>query len=95
VAAVDAYCAMVTRRSYKEAYTAAHARAELVAGAGTQFDPRVVEALLAVLDDPHAADADEDFDAECGLLPEFLALSTGGGAVAFPPLPRPIVIRPG
>jgi HD-GYP domain-containing protein (c-di-GMP phosphodiesterase class II) len=95
VAAVDAYCAMVTRRSYKEAYTEAHARAELVAGSGTQFDPRVVEALLAVLEDPQAADGDEDFDAECGLLPEFLALTTGAGPVEFPPPPRPVVIQPG
>jgi HD-GYP domain-containing protein (c-di-GMP phosphodiesterase class II) len=95
VAAVDAYCAMVTRRSYKEAYTDAHARAELVSGAGTQFDPQVVEALLAVLDDPRGADADDDFDAECGLLPEFLALTTGAGPVEFPPPPRPIVIQPG
>ncbi|HEU4884173.1 MAG TPA: hypothetical protein VFT45_18105, partial [Longimicrobium sp.] len=81
------YCAMVTRRSYKEAYTDAHARAELVAGKGTQFDPEVVEALLAVLDDPRGTDADEDYDAECGLLPEFLALNTGGGPVQSPALP--------
>ena len=94
VAAVDAYCAMVTRRSYKEAYTDAHARSELVEGAGTQFDPRVVEALLAVLDDPSGADVDDDYDAECGLLPEFLALSTAGGTVQMPPLPgRPDVER--
>jgi HD-GYP domain-containing protein (c-di-GMP phosphodiesterase class II) len=87
VAAVDAYCAMVTRRSYKEAYTDAHAKAELIAGAGTQFDPRVVEALLAVLDDPRGVDADDDYDAECGLLPEFLALNTGGGPIQSPALP--------
>ena len=87
VAAVDAYCAMITRRSYKEAYTDAHARAELIAGAGTQFDPRVVEALLAVLDDPRGVDADEDHDAECGLLPEFLALSTAAGPVQIPERP--------
>ncbi|HEX2078694.1 MAG TPA: HD domain-containing phosphohydrolase [Longimicrobium sp.] len=84
VAAVDAYCAMVTRRSYKEAYTEAHARDELLQGAGTQFDPVVVEALLAVLDDPRGADPDDDFDAECGLLPDFLALRTGAGAVEVP-----------
>ena len=84
VAAVDAYCAMVTRRSYKEAYTEAHARDELLQGAGTQFDPVVVEALLAVLDDPEGADHDEDFDAECGLLPDFLALRTASGPVELP-----------
>jgi HD-GYP domain-containing protein (c-di-GMP phosphodiesterase class II) len=95
VAAVDAYCAMVTRRSYKEAYTDAHARAELIQGAGTQFDPRVVEALLAVLDDPRGTDGDDDYDAECGLLPEFLTLSTAaGGMMEMPPVPgRPDVER--
>jgi HD-GYP domain-containing protein (c-di-GMP phosphodiesterase class II) len=87
VAAVDAYCAMVTRRSYKEAYTDAHARDELLQGAGTQFDPVVVEALLAVLDDPRGVDQDDDFDAECGLLPDFLALSTSVGTVEMPPPP--------
>jgi HD-GYP domain-containing protein (c-di-GMP phosphodiesterase class II) len=76
VAAVDAYCAMITRRSYKEAYTEDHARQELMLGAGTQFDPAVVEALLAVLDDPAGQDADDDYDAECGLLPDFLSLTT-------------------
>jgi HD-GYP domain-containing protein (c-di-GMP phosphodiesterase class II) len=85
VAAVDAYCAMTTRRSYKEAYTIDHARQELMLGAGTQFDPAVVEALLAVLDDPRGQDGDDDFDAECGLLPDFLALSTASAEFA-PPL---------
>ena len=79
VAAVDAYCAMITRRAYKEAYSEAHARNELLEGAGTQFDPQVVEALLAVLDDPRSQDEDEDFNAECGLLPDFLALTAATG----------------
>ena len=82
VAAVDAYCAMVTRRSYKEAYTEAHARQELERGAGTQFDPRVVEALLSVLDEPESSDPDDDFAAECGLLPDFLRLAASGEAAA-------------
>jgi putative nucleotidyltransferase with HDIG domain len=76
IAAVDAYCAMITRRSYKEAYTPEHAQQELRDGAGTQFDPAVVEALLAVLQDPRGEDNDDDNDGECGLLPDFLALST-------------------
>ncbi|HEX2091620.1 MAG TPA: HD domain-containing phosphohydrolase [Longimicrobiaceae bacterium] len=71
VAAVDAYCAMVTRRSYKEAYSVEHAQAELKRCAGSQFDPRVVETLLAVLTDPNSEDQDEDWDAECGVLPGF------------------------
>jgi putative nucleotidyltransferase with HDIG domain len=84
VAAVDAYCAMITRRSYKEAYTEDHARDELARGAGTQFDPTVVEALLAVLADPRGEDGDDDYTAECGLLPDFLALSTA--SASFQPL---------
>ncbi|HEX7239458.1 MAG TPA: HD domain-containing phosphohydrolase, partial [Longimicrobiaceae bacterium] len=71
VAAVDAYCAMVTRRSYKEAYTEEHARSELERCAGSQFDPRVVRTLLAVLDDPRSDDDDDDWDGECGILPGF------------------------
>ena len=87
VAAVDAYCAMITRRSYKEAYTEEHARQELARCAGTQFDPAVVEALLAVLSDPRGEDADDDYDAECGLLPDFLALSAASPVVLpAPPL---------
>ncbi len=83
VSAVDAYTAMLARRSYKEAYTPEHARAELERCAGTQFDPRVVEVLLSVIDDPRSADADDDFDAECGLLPAFVPLVEAGtfGAV--------------
>ena len=71
VSAVDAYSAMVTRRSYKEAYTDEHAREELRRCAGSQFDPRVVESFLEVLDSPEAADADDDWDGECGVLPGF------------------------
>jgi putative nucleotidyltransferase with HDIG domain len=72
VGVVDAYCAMITRRSYKEAYLDEHAREQLRRCAGTQFDPRVVEAFLAVLDEPHLDDADEE-DAVCGLFPGFAA----------------------
>ena len=52
VAVIDAYCAMVDRRSYKNAMTEAEATAELRRCAGTQFDPAVVEAVLAVLASP-------------------------------------------
>ncbi len=43
----DAYSAMTTTRSYRAARTAAEACAELERCAGTQFDPRVVTAILA------------------------------------------------
>lgn len=69
VSVVDAYCAMITRRSYKEAYTESHARDEVRRCAGTQFDPDVVDAFLSVLETPQAEDPDEDSWAECLVLP--------------------------
>jgi HD-GYP domain-containing protein (c-di-GMP phosphodiesterase class II) len=50
VCACDAWSAMTTDRSYRKALPAEVALAELHACAGTQFDPRVVDALVAVLD---------------------------------------------
>jgi hypothetical protein len=88
VAVADAYCAMITRRSYKEAYSESDARAELRRCSGTQFDPEIVDAFLAVLDTPEAQDQDDDDFAECGLLPGFERLhgdvTAGWGAVAVP-----------
>ena len=49
VAVVDAYCAMLDRRSYKEAYSVARARTELLRCSGTQFDPVIVRAVLAAI----------------------------------------------
>lgn len=45
----DAYSAMTTRRSYRDAMAPAVAVRELRANAGTQFDPEVVAAALVVL----------------------------------------------
>jgi putative nucleotidyltransferase with HDIG domain len=59
VAVVDSYCAMLDRRSYKEAYSPSRARAELLRCAGTQFDPVIVRAVLAAIreiDNPAPAD---------------------------------------
>jgi HD-GYP domain-containing protein (c-di-GMP phosphodiesterase class II) len=49
VACCDAYNAMTSDRSYRKALPAEQATAELQACGGTQFDPRVVGALLAAL----------------------------------------------
>jgi putative nucleotidyltransferase with HDIG domain len=49
IAVVDAYDAMTSDRPYRRALSLEQALAELRAGAGTQFDPRVVEALLKVV----------------------------------------------
>jgi len=46
---VDAYCAMIKDRPYRKALTKEEARKELKDGAGTQFDPDVVNAFLKVL----------------------------------------------
>ena len=50
VAVADAYSAMTTRRSYREAMAPAEAAQELKDNAGSQFDPVVVAAMLAVLE---------------------------------------------
>jgi putative nucleotidyltransferase with HDIG domain len=50
VSACDAYNAMTTDRSYRNALSVGVAVAELRANSGTQFDPGVVEALVAVVD---------------------------------------------
>jgi len=46
---VDAYLVMITERPYQHARAAAEALAELQRCAGTQFDPRVVETLIDLL----------------------------------------------
>jgi diguanylate cyclase (GGDEF)-like protein/putative nucleotidyltransferase with HDIG domain len=46
---VDVFDAMTHQRSYRKALTRETAIAELEGGAGTQFDPAVVEAFLALL----------------------------------------------
>jgi len=49
LAVVDAYGAMIDERPYRKARSREEAIAELKRCAGTQFDPRVVEAFLRVL----------------------------------------------
>jgi putative nucleotidyltransferase with HDIG domain len=46
VSCCDAFSAMTTTRSYRRAMSVEAAREELVSNSGTQFDPRVVDALL-------------------------------------------------
>ena len=50
VTAVDAFDAMTSTRSYRQALTVEAAIAELRRCAGRQFDPRMVEALASVVD---------------------------------------------
>jgi two-component system cell cycle response regulator len=55
LAVADAYEAMTAHRVYRAAMTPSQAREELVRCSGTQFDSRVVEAFLRVLDAPSNA----------------------------------------
>lgn len=50
VSTCDAFNAMTTTRSYRRAMPQSEAVAELRAHSGTQFDPRVVDAIVALLD---------------------------------------------
>jgi HD-GYP domain-containing protein (c-di-GMP phosphodiesterase class II) len=50
VCCCDAFNAMTTDRSYRSARSEADAIDELRACAGTQFDPAVVEAVVAVVE---------------------------------------------
>jgi HD-GYP domain-containing protein (c-di-GMP phosphodiesterase class II) len=50
VCTCDAWSAMTTDRSYRRALSLEEATAELRGCAGTQFDPKVVEALVAALE---------------------------------------------
>lgn len=49
LAVVDAYDSMVTDRPYREALSRAEARQQLLDGAGTQFDPTLVDTWLQVI----------------------------------------------
>jgi putative nucleotidyltransferase with HDIG domain len=70
VSVVDAYCAMIDERSYKEPFTEEDARAELHRWSGTQFDPRVVEAALEAI---HAVDGGHADLGDLGPIPSILA----------------------
>jgi HD-GYP domain-containing protein (c-di-GMP phosphodiesterase class II) len=47
--ACDAFSAMITARPYREPMSPAQALQELRRGAGSQFDPDVIEVLLTIL----------------------------------------------
>jgi len=57
VAVCDAWAAMRSHRPYRDALPVETAEAELRAGAAGQFDPRVVDAFLAVVADAGAVAA--------------------------------------
>ncbi len=56
VAVMDVFDALSHARPYKEAWTIERSVAEIEKGAGTQFDPRVVEAFLSMHDEGKLVD---------------------------------------
>jgi putative nucleotidyltransferase with HDIG domain len=64
VTCCDSWNAMRTDRSYRSALTFEAARSELLANAGTQFDPRVVDAFLSAIGSP-----DDEAQATAGVTP--------------------------
>ena len=58
-AVIDAFDAITSERPYRNARSYAEAASEIAAGAGTQFDPKIVQAFLAVLPDQWARIATE------------------------------------
>jgi HD-GYP domain-containing protein (c-di-GMP phosphodiesterase class II) len=52
LAVADAYDAMTSPRPYRQAMTDEQARAIIRTGAGSQWDPTVVQAFLAIIDQP-------------------------------------------
>jgi diguanylate cyclase (GGDEF)-like protein/putative nucleotidyltransferase with HDIG domain len=67
LAVADVYDALTSNRSYRNAWTHEKAVAEVCAGAGTHFDPRVVAAFLEVIDDLVAQMAAEGTGPKVGI----------------------------
>ena len=62
IAICDAYDAMTSTRSYRAALGPAQARTELARCAGSQFDPQLTSAFLAILEQesqPHVEEAEQ------------------------------------
>jgi putative nucleotidyltransferase with HDIG domain len=51
IGACEAFCSLTADRPFRPALTADRARQVLEAGAGTHFDPQVITAMIAVLDE--------------------------------------------
>jgi HD domain len=82
ICVADAYNAMTSDRPYREAMTVEVARARLLQAAGTQFDPAVVAAFDAILEDAgetYSSGAGADFAVEAQAHPE-LALPAASAA---------------
>ena len=59
IAVADAYDAMTSRRSYREVMDQRSVRAEIIRCRGTQFDPRLADIMVAIIDDDKQYDLRE------------------------------------
>src|SRR5690348_10477503 len=66
IACCDSWSAMRTDRSYRSALSYEVARAEIVANSGRQFDPRVAEAFLRIIERSGERDLPAPVAAESG-----------------------------
>ena len=55
VSVADAYDAMISCRAYRQPLSKEEAKLELKKHSGTQFNPKVIEAFLRILDDKASA----------------------------------------
>jgi diguanylate cyclase (GGDEF)-like protein/PAS domain S-box-containing protein len=86
--ACDAYHAMTSDRPYRKALSPDIARAQLREGAGSQFDPQVVEALLAAIDRDTDTDGPSSLQSALGLSPsDVLSALTPRQTPAWRPSP--------
>ena len=60
IAVADVYDALVSRRHYKAPMNESSAREELLAGSGTQFDPKIIDIFIRLLDDGTIARVKEE-----------------------------------
>ena len=51
IGVADAYDAMTSKRSYRDVMPQEVVRGEIEKGKGTQFDPRIADVLLAMIDE--------------------------------------------
>lgn len=64
IAVADAYDAMTSNRSYRDLMPQSSVRAEIERGKGTQFDPRIADLMLAMIDEDTAYSMHEGADEE-------------------------------
>lgn len=64
IAVADAYDAMTSNRSYRRLMPQAEVRAEIERGKGTQFDPRIADIMISMIDEDREYRMHEDADGE-------------------------------